>query len=498
MDVGWIKAAVKDAAQARGDAGTWYALIEALLQGCAVRQAPHAAAIEGPSGILLRCIKGDVLAEGKARVAAAASVQVPRDVEPALTHLVDEHAARWDGAPEAGAAAVAWALAQAVDEVHHERFVARLRAYGRQQVLSGRAYPVHRSDPRRMINGVVNTNPERLWDDDVTATDHVRIAWDRAVETHEFVIDWDLYDRLSVLSGAGQLRIAACQPSRSLDDYDIRYFEVGGEPRFRNTGPVDRRGQESRVIAQLEAAIASRAHIVVFPEYAVPVESWDRLDDRLADEGAAARDGQDAWVPALVVGGTGLGQRPHDERWRNEGRLLAPMGAARFEADSTPNSVGYIEKCYAAVIEGHREDLGEASRKVHVFRTPGFAVAVLLCRDAMSVEILRTLGHLGVNLCLVPSMTPVTTSLLELVASLTATSQAVITFVNTPGDWNTNDVVAPYRALAAFHGPYAGCGRVEVPSHDDRPRRAPTVWTFDVSDRAVTVVDYATQEDGNN
>lgn len=374
--------------------------------------------------------------------------------------------------------AVARGIAESIDELAGDTYVHWFRARGEVVLTPGEPYPVCRRDPRRWLAPhAANTRPDNLPDRDLAQTRNLRIA-DAAPYT--YIIDFDSWNRLSPVGASGRLTVAVGQPNRDLTDFDIAF---GDEPRrtFANLGPKDAAAQADR-IARLSTQAARRgADILVLPEYTLTEAVHTALLERARRETAEPR-------PTVTC--TGVGSGPDDDGFMtNDGRLV--IHTAGFSPD---HSVSTPRKLHPAYI-GDAVERVRVGTEIRVFVSERWTLCVLICRDGMDDAVAAQLAAIGVNLLLVPAMSPKTASLIGTTASLCRRSQAFVVIANGPARWP--DTVSPidapqasagHRAEAVFAGPYADLPDrfwAAPAGNTNDGEYEPGLWTFSFDERVV-------------
>lgn len=423
-------------------------------------------------------------------------------------------------APSLTAAVVANALARAVDEVHADAFMGWFRANLEITLKPGELYPVSRHDLTSVMGPhSLNTEPARLPSRSLTRTARLALAGERAVE-YEYVVDFRLWGRLAPFADGDRLTIAVLQPSLDLSEFDVDWDHE--ERSFVNKGPHDADRVLKVVKRQIRQAADEGADLIVLPEYAIDDATWAELENSTS---VAVRK------PTLLVAGVSCGTE--NGRVANEAKLIvttpkmSPLGTrphlklhgARI-ADYVKGRDGKVEKVtyQEKVIEG---------AEVRVYVSDNWTVAVLTCLDAMLPSIIDQLADIGVNLLIVPAMTPRTATMVSQVRRLQSESQAfTVIGAGPPFGWPVKLVDeteaaqeiecsegdraagavesvdpgvaegAPGEeearwqsdlAEAVFGGPYAtGSDVVRAPAEDaDVTRSAVGLWLFDSVNRDV-------------
>lgn len=409
-----------------------------------------------------------------------------------LRRFIDAiHAEHGEALGELSATAIAHASALAIDDRFGESFLEWFRAQTDVTVRDGHLYPIRRHNPLRWLrpNGrpsagdeprapapeppppahvSANTNPARLPTRRLERTARLGLGTP-GTSTYHVTIDFDMWGRLSPLGVDEPLRIAVLQPNLHLGEFAITYDD--GPPKsFTNRGPIDGALQVQMLVDQIGRAAAEGARILLAPEYTIAEQ--DRTTLLHSVESLPIQ-------PNLIV----IGSCAPDtrDRMRNEPWLLIPGPPGGSFDRAGP------AKMFPAEIDGYVENLARGS-EVRIIHTIDWTIGVLTCRDAMEPQLLALLADAGVNLLLVPAMSPRTTSLIDLTTSLRATSQALTAVAVGPARWDGPDTESPsprgeqHRPEAAFDGPYDLTPSVTVlpertapPGPQDRG-----LWVFDV------------------
>jgi predicted amidohydrolase len=239
-------------------------------------------------------------------------------------------------------------------------------------------------------------------------------------------------------------------------------------------------GQAAR-IEQLAASAFSRGvDVLVMPEYSLTEGVHGALMARESDEPR----------PTLVCMGV-AGGTDDDGYVMNEGRLIVTtLGIDRDYSIS----IATPPKVHPARI-GDAIERVRSGTEIRVFVSERFSLCVLICRDAMDDSIVTQLAAIGVNLLLVPAMSPKTASLVDSAAALCRRSQAFVVIANGPAIWamtageGSPENDSAVRAEAVFAGPYAELPdrfwAGSVPSDAGPDARQPGLWTLSFAERRI-------------
>ncbi len=377
---------------------------------------------------------------------------------------------------------VAHGVAKGIDIIANHTFLSWFRAKGEITLTAGQPYPVHGHDPRPWLGRYQpNSKPENLPTRDLAHTPHLRIAQSAPFT---YVIDFDLWDRLSTVGARGALSLAVGQSNLHLGEFDTRE-DPDPPTTIANHGPADATLQARRIARIATAAVARDADILVLPEYTLTEPVHTALVDGTVDH----------WPrPALMCAGL-AGSVDEDGYVVNEGWLL--VNTPGMDQDF---SVSLPRKLYPATVD-HKVEKIRQSSEIRIFMAQRWTLCVLICRDSMDTSIADQLGAIGVNVLLVPAMSPKTATLTGSAAALCRTSQAFVAVANGPARWyrpddpDHADTVQTTRSAdnepaardeAFFAGPYDS--EPASFSAQTTPTEAPelSVWVFTVSERTLT------------
>lgn len=361
-------------------------------------------------------------------------------------------------------AVLANAIAQAIDNHYGSTFLEWFRKDNHFTIESGEAHPIFDVDPRYWLGDhQVNTSraglPTRRFD----ITTRLGIS-DHATAGLRYEYFFDAFNRLGPV-GEEDIVVAVLQPTLSLAEYDIPDTE--DRDSFVNLGPVDPHGQVATIKAMILDAVSRGATFVMLPEYSLTHEMRDHLTDELT-----ASISQ----PLLVV--AGLVSEPDEQQYvTNQCTYMI------FNDAGLPYCFDGPPKVHPAVVDGRSERIHRGST-IQIVVGQRITMAVLLCRDVMAPEIIDQLGSLGVNILLVPAMTPKTSSLVSSAVTLAHTSQAFVVVGSSPATFVSGDSEVrhnPLRREAVFAGPYA---------HDPQTFTFPDDDVADLSERGYWIFSF--------
>lgn len=144
-------------------------------------------------------------------------------------------------------------------------------------------------------------------------------------------------------------------------------------------------------------------------------------------------------------------------------------------------------KVFAAEMSGRQEGVDPAG-SVRVIRSEAWSIAVLVCRDAMSSDLIDLLSGCGVNLLLVPAFSERTGSIVDQATSMSSRSQAFVAVAIGPAVWTTEAVAdrpqKTSRVESAFSGPYEVLPSViSLPNEGFDGTTGTGLWVFDTASR---------------
>lgn len=467
-----VVALLEEAATARGRAGTWVGLIERLLRvghedawwrDASTDERRLFEELVTDLDVEWRVACGDLLSARVDETTVQQLIEVLHDSRPAL-----------DAFQGPVGLAVCHSLANVLDDTMMVTgLMDRFRDTGELLLQPGEIHPVglSRMDPRPLLAGMPTSDPANLAERRLDATRHLALGSQRTAR-YRFVLDWDATGRLADLAGRSSLRVGCSQPNLTLEEFDIQvHREEGGlAPAFRNLGPNGGE-QAERLLEQLPLAAAASADVLVYPEYTVPLEARDEVEHALDELGAQR--------PSVVVGGTAERLACEDQHDHGANCVVVNEAVLWFR-----DGAATLRKLIPARMDTGVEGISGAGGEVRVFVSGDWALCVLVCRDAMSVDIHEQLVEVGVSLLLVPAMSGKTTTLVERATSITSWTQAFVAVAVAPAQWFDDDRERD-RVQAAYHGPdAASLGPDVAPALADRPRRERGLWVFDSNDRS--------------
>jgi predicted amidohydrolase len=466
-DIDGVRSSLLLAGEARGEAGTWVRLAEALLRRLR-RDGRWLAAGDQERRAAVEAV-GDLLPEVVLLLGEELSGQVDPRIAARLCDWFDQAMEAFESVPaDLGHIVACRVLVLAIDEVVYPTALADwFRADGSLELRPDAIYPLVAEpfDPRPYLPGSPNSDALPLEDERIDQTPHLRLGSDET-RSYRFVLDWDAYDHLASVADKDQLRIAACQPNVDRSEFDVEWpappLPGSEDPTFRNGGPKDPGGQTRVLLEQLERAAENEADIVIYPEYTVLDEHRQALGARLQ---------QLERRPSIVVGGSCEACLCDDH---DDGPCIPVNQAALWIADG----VHPLLKLIPAAVDRATERIDTSHSHVKVFISHRWVLAVLICRDALSPDILTQLETLRVNLLLVPAMSGKTTTLAQRVTGMTGRTQAFTALAVAPALWGEG--LDETRLQSAFSAPYGDrLAPLEAPPPEERPLGSKGVWLFD-------------------
>lgn len=370
---------------------------------------------------------------------------------------------------------VARGIAGGIDEMFGHTYIEWFRNELEVAVTAGNVHPILAHDPRRWIGEhKPNSNISSLPSRDLARSPRLQIA-PKSASTIGFVLDFSFWHRLSMLGDSTGLSAATLQPNLRLHEFDVVKNE-GEPPTYTNSGPSDPRIQAARVLNLIRDAGERDTPVALLPEYSLSQQAAELVESGIEDLERC---------PVLVVAGIS-GEPDGDGRVRNE--VWVHIGADFATRGRWARLPG---KLYGATIEGYQEGIA-AGTEVRVLCCESFTVAILTCRDCLDGALIDQLAAIGVNLLLVPAMTPKTASMIGSATRLSQQSQAFVVMAVGPALWvdTENDDLpsryVPHRAEATFAGPYAdGSPTRCLPDHHLCPGVDEVgSWHFDFSTRS--------------
>ena len=299
---------------------------------------------------------------------------------------------------------VARLCADALDEAVGHQFVACFRQRARWRLAPGEPFPVA-SPPLRELFGKHLTSHPDVRDLPIDRT--ARLALAPEADGVEVVLDLEV--ELPVPGPDATL--AVCLPFAT-PLAELRWDEDRARGRFFAVRPRDDEAATSAVRELVAQAIAARAEVVLFPELSVH------------DAGLAVIAGAAATVrpPPLVVAGTR--HTDADGAARNVATVMA--GGRRFEHGKWNPFVhgelveGIVSTPAQVIVRGTVDGAGRFV----------WALAVLVCKDFLSLGAHLALTSVRPSLILVPAMSERTAVFEADAVGLTAATQATCVIAN--------------------------------------------------------------------
>ena len=338
-------------------------------------------------------------------------------------------AARGDGPP---VVAVAHALAELVDERYCHAFSVWFRARSPYQPAVGDPIPLDSPDLRAVSELSPTAPPWRLANR-LDETRHLRLAGAWATQ-FRVVFDYDAFDALAGLLDADTV-VVACQPNRSLDELALPADPA--LPAFP-VSPRDLNAQRACLEAQLAAAQAIGARIVVVPELAVDEDLADHLETWVRQPGP---------IQLLVAGSFHHAEPGHGGRRANTALAWVRGHPKPLRQDKHSPADRPVTEDITPV--------GWPELRVHV-SADGWHLVIAVCRDLLNPAAVHALTEAGANLVLAPSMSETLVAFGGPVAQLVGAGQAVVAVANNPVEWRSPErpwaIERPARALFGHPG----------------------------------------------
>lgn len=306
--------------------------------------------------------------------------------------------------PDIAAVLVARVCADALDEAVGHRFVAAFRERRQWLVRPGEPFPIGEPSLRDVFGRHLTTHPDVR---DLPIDRTSRLALAPEADGVELVLDLDGGVATPDAAAAIAVCLPIAAPLRELT-WDIDR-ERG---RFTDVRPRDPAAVAAAVRALTAEALSSEAAIVVFPELAVDAGALPDLE-----RAAAAAPHR----PLVVAGSRHV---TVDGEARNRATVIA--GDDRFTADKfNPFAVGdLVEGIASAPAQLHVRGAIDASGRF------AWSVAVLICKDFLSLGAHQLLTAARPSVVIVPAMTERTAVFETDALGLTGTTQTTCIVVN--------------------------------------------------------------------
>lgn len=356
------------------------------------------------------------------------------------------------------------AVAVGLDSALGSRFQGVFRSKGKVRLQAAAPIPVARPPLRELLERV-NSLPERL-DERVDRLPRLRLA---PGDLRPFAVDLDFSsaDQLAPLISEKSQTFATCHPNRTHDEYVPVVPCLTAEDRFFWFSPEDV-GRQRRILrCLLEQAASGEATIVVLPELC--------LDAETAQEILADFRGLRSKVRLFLAGSH------HVEVGGFRRNQALALLRGRKEPLHYWKSAPFVARY--GMNRPLQEDIHlEAEPLITAYFSGDWSFSILICKDFLDARMRNLLTDLGVNLLLLPAMTPVTDAFEAFAQPLTQTNQAWVVMANTPAQ--------PSNLHAVFGGPLRGRFNATVNAVGTRGRRgAPGVCFYRVRDGHVLWVD---------
>lgn len=253
---------------------------------------------------------------------------------------------------------------------------------------------------------------------------------------------------LPVLHG-DRFVISTGHPNQSLDE-----FVIPPTDRHRVFGikPSDLIAQQSRLGRLIELADELQAEILVFPELC--------LEDRILPE-VATIAAQSKNLKLVVLGSVHSNQSGHNRNrcwiWLRDHGLLS------------------TDKREPATFHDQTESI-RSSRDVSVWVSPAISMMVLVCRDALDAASQAIISKMGINLLIVPAMSPGMSSFQGALAAVSTSAQGIGIVANNPQNFG-DDEIGVQRGWISL--PVETSALIPIPSTPDPEN--PVLATLDSS-----------------
>lgn len=309
--------------------------------------------------------------------------------------------------PDLARVLVARLCADALDEAVGHQFVACFRQRARWRLAPGDPFPVAAPALRELFGKHLTSHPDHR---DQTIDRTTRLALAPEADGVELVLDLEA----DLPVPRADATVAVCLPMAA-PMTELVWDEDPARGRFFAVRPRDPAAATRAVRAVVTQAMAAGAAIVVFPELSV------------TDEGLAVIAGAAATVvpPPLVVAGTR--HTAVDGPARNVATVMA--GERRFEHGKwNPFVYGALTEAIAGspaqvIVRGTIDGAGRFA----------WSLAVLVCKDFLSLGAHQALTAVRPSLILVPAMSDRTAVFEADAVGITAATQATCVIANQVG-----------------------------------------------------------------
>lgn len=309
---------------------------------------------------------------------------------------------------EPAQAAVARAIAEAIDDALGHRFVSIFRRRGDWVVPPGEPFPVTQADLRKLFDAPLTTLPDRR----ETPVDRTRrLAIAPAADGVALAVDLSRAVLIAPPARDAKIVVALpiAAPRRELDWTERR----GERPVFHDVRPVASIDVAARVTRLVGEACDLGATIVVFPELSIDERALEAVRDALAATAAP---------PALVIAGSRhtmvAGSR------KNVATMIAgvfEVGHHKFNPYFAGDQLEDIALMPAEVrSHGVVDELGRLT----------FAISLLVCKDFVAPGTQHALEALRPTLVIVPAWSQKTAIFESDAVGLTGRTQAIVVVAN--------------------------------------------------------------------
>jgi hypothetical protein len=221
-------------------------------------------------------------------------------------------------------------------------------------------------------------------------------------------LSYTLSNLLAGVYTEDRILFGTVHPNVTLGEFDL---EQEASQHFFGVAPQDSAEQSRQLEAALEKAAQLGIEILVLPELCLDPDLQESLSSSLAR------------FPSLKVVVVGSVHTVADGVRRNRSRILV---------GGRGNAI--VDKHYPAEI-GRRIERIVGATEFTVWTSPFVSLAVLICRDALAPDLNNLVQRLGVNLLLIPAMTPQIGGFLGILNSVSCENQGFAVLANNPADW---------------------------------------------------------------
>jgi hypothetical protein len=249
-------------------------------------------------------------------------------------------------------------------------------------------------------------------------------------------------DKLTWSDEHGLPKIATLHP---VVDRSTHGIELVGESQFFDVRP--KHWDLDDALDQLRRVAAAGVEIAVLPELCLPCPG--ALEEKLAENPDQ--------FPALVVAGSAHVREPHRSGNReiraNESRVY--LEGERIATHRKFHHFEFREMGDFAFDRKRKEALTGEQKTVTVLASERTRLAVLICADLNDNRVPEILTSTGINMLLVPSLTPRPGSFNGAICNVASYCQGIATIVNVELNGLEGHGAGPFFAMAAAPRPAA-------------------------------------------